>query len=111
MLRKPTLPFFCQFSPTNSTTFEFYVELVSSSVEIVASDNVASDNRYILSACHSVVSEQEIYERVSRFFVCWSVCLFVFCFDFLFLKENNKTRNKQGKESEEKNLEIKAYKF
>ena len=52
MLRKPTLPFFCQFSPTNSTTFEFYVELVSSSVE-----SVASDNRYILSACHSVVTE------------------------------------------------------
>ena len=44
-------------------------------------------------------------------FVGLSVCLFVFCFDFLFLKANNKTRNKQGKESEKKNLEIKAYKF
>lgn len=51
-VKKAYLTFFCQFSPTNSTTFEFYVKLVSSSVE-----SVASDNRYILSACHSVVSE------------------------------------------------------
>lgn len=74
-------------------------------------ESVASDNRYILSACHSVVSELEIYERVSRFFVCWSVCLFVFCFDFLFLKENNKTRNKQGKESEKKIWRLKLISF